>query len=210
MTVIGHQWWWEARYPGTTAVTANEIHIPTNTRIDVLLESTDVIHSFWVPALNKKMDMLPGHPNHLLLYSNRAGVFRGQCAEFCGLQHAHMALDVTVEDAASFASWRAAQLAPAAEPKGADAEAGKRVFEERQCATCHAIAGTAAASHLGPDLTHVASRRTIAAGALPFDRDALARWISDPQAIKPGANMPAVPLADSERAQVVDYLMGLE
>src|SRR4051812_25606428 len=116
LTVIGHQWWWEARYPGTQAVTANEIHIPTNTRIDVLLKSPDVIHSFWVPALNKKVDMVPGHPNHMLLFSNRPGVFRGQCAEFCGLQHANMSLEVVAQPPAQFRAWLANEAKPAAAP----------------------------------------------------------------------------------------------
>ena len=202
MTVIGHQWWWEARYPGTTAVTANEIHIPTNTRIDVLLESTDVIHSFWVPALNKKMDMLPGHPNHLLLYSNRARVFRGQCAEFCGLQHANMSLEVVAQPPAQFRAWLANEAKPASAPASPE-------FMSEQCASCHTIRGTAARGTIGPDLTHVGGRKTLAGLTIPNDPAHMAQWISNPQGIKPGARMPGLGLSPQEVRRLVTFLEGL-
>jgi cytochrome c oxidase subunit II len=202
LTVIGHQWWWEARYPGTAAVTANEIHIPTKTRIDVLLESTDVIHSFWVPALNKKVDTVPGHPNHMLLYADRAGVFRGQCAEFCGLQHANMSLEVVAQPPAQFRAWLANEARPAAAPPSPE-------FMSEQCASCHTIRGTPARGTIGPDLTHVGSRRTLAGLAIPNDPAHLSKWIANPQSVKPGARMPGLGLSPQDVRTLTSFLEGL-
>jgi cytochrome c oxidase subunit 2 len=207
--VIGHQWFWEVRYPGSTAVTANEIHIPARTRVNVVAETHDVIHSFWVPQLNRKVDMVPGHPNRVLLYADHPGRFRGQCAEFCGLQHAHMSLSVYADPPDRFRTWLANTARPRTPPRTADERVGEKVFMSNQCASCHAIRGTAAKGRVGPDLTHLRSRKTLAALAIPNNRAELDRWIRDPQEIKPGANMPALKLTDPEFRSVLTYLEGL-
>ena len=214
MTVTANQWWWDVEYNlpdvSKTLRTANEIHLPVNVPVHVTLKSSDVIHSFWIPNLSGKEDLIPGHANAILLTPRVAGRFRGQCAEFCGLQHAHMALDVQVDAPAAFDQWKQRQLQPARMPMSPDARLGAAVFASTACASCHAIRGTDAGSRVGPDLTHLASRRTLAAGALPMDRASLAAWIADPQHFKPGANMPAVPLSPSQSAGVVEYLMELQ
>lgn len=211
--VTAKQWWWEVTYlgpdPSTHFTTANELVLPLGRPARIELRTADVIHSLWIPALNGKEDLVPGRANEIVMTPRRTGRYRGQCAEFCGLQHAHMALDVEVEAPAAFARWRQAQLAAAAPPATPTAAAGQRVFLSTACATCHAIRGTTAGSVAGPDLTHLASRRTLAAGALPMNRAALAAWIADPQAAKPGTDMPAVPLPPDELTAVVDYLMEL-
>jgi cytochrome c oxidase subunit 2 len=203
--VAGHQWWWEVRYPGSPAVTANEIHIPAATPVRLVVTTVDVIHSFWVPELNRKIDLIPGKPNELLLEADRPGVYRGQCAEFCGLQHAHMAFLVVAAEPARFRAWLAGQAAPA---RPSD-ERGRAVFLDEACSGCHTIRGTPADGTRGPDLTHVGSRTTLAALALRNDRDALERWIRDPQRVKPGAKMPALALTGGEVDALVDYLGGL-
>jgi cytochrome c oxidase subunit II len=207
--VIGHQWFWEVRYPGTAAVTANEIHIPVRTRVDVLASTADVLHSFWVPELNRKIDMINARTNRVLLVADRPGVYRGQCAELCGLQHAHMALKVIAEPAGRFRRWLANMAAPAAPPRGGAAQRGQQVFLAEQCASCHTIRGTAANGRVGPDLTHVASRRTLAALTIPNTRANLVAWIRDPQRIKPGNKMPALGLSNARIDAVADYLAGL-
>jgi cytochrome c oxidase subunit 2 len=207
--VIGHQWWWEVRYPGTSAVTANEIHIPVNTRVNVVATTADVIHSFWVPALNRKIDMIPGLHNRVLLYSSRTGKFRGQCSQFCGLQHAHMSFWVFVDTPEAFRSWLAHTAAPASAPRSAAARAGQRVFMTSACASCHEIRGTGSTATVGPDLTHIAGRTSIAALTLPTTPSALAAWIHNPQAIKPGDRMPDLGLGSSQVSELVSYLEGL-
>ncbi|MDQ1077612.1 c-type cytochrome [Pseudoroseomonas cervicalis] len=213
VTLRGLQWWWEIRYPdpegGPEIVTANELRLPVGRPVQLRLEAADVIHSFWVPALAGKQDMIPGRDNTLLLTARAPGRHRGQCAEFCGLQHAHMALLVVAEPAPDFAAWLAAQRAPAAPPQEAEAARGRALFEARPCAACHTVRGTAAAGTLGPDLTHLASRQELAAGRLPLTRGALAAWIADPQTLKPGNLMPLVPLAADELQAVTAYLAGL-
>jgi cytochrome c oxidase subunit 2 len=208
--VVGHQWWWEVRYPGTKAVTANEIHIPVSTRVLLVGRSADVIHSFWAPNLNRKIDVMPGRENRILLYSDRVGRFRGQCAEFCGLQHAHMGLYVYVEPKDEFDAWLERMSEPAASPSGSEALQGRDLFTSMPCAGCHTIRGTPAAGKLGPDLTHVASRETLAALTIPNDRGYLAGWIEDPQHFKPGNRMPALHLEGPELEALVAYLEGLE
>lgn len=207
------QWWWEVTYddpsPDRVLVTANEIRVPVGRPVRVELSSADVIHSFWVPALAGKQDMLPGRANALSFTAERPGVFRGQCAEFCGLQHAHMALHVVAEPPDAFERWRDAQLAPAAAPVGPEEEEGRRIVESRACGACHTVRGTAAAGLLGPDLTHVAARPFIAAGMLPTTRGSIAAWIADPQTIKPGNTMPMVTLSPGELQAVTAYLMRL-
>jgi cytochrome c oxidase subunit 2 len=212
--LIGHQWWWEVRYPGTPgAVTANEIHIPIGTRVNVVATSADVIHSFWVPQLARKIDMIPGRQNRVLLYASRPGAYRGQCAEFCGFQHAHMSLYVVAQQPADFQTWLANMAAPAhtasATASSGAARAGQRVFMTSQCASCHQIRGTAAAGTVGPDLTHLATRSTLAAAEIPNDPKDLGSWISHPQRIKPGDRMPDLGLTPAQVQQLVAYLDSL-
>jgi cytochrome c oxidase subunit 2 len=199
--VIGHQFWWEVRYPGTNAVTANEIHIPVRTPVKVLVYTDDVIHSFWVPELNRKIDMVPDQTNNVLLYADKPGRYRGQCAEFCGLQHAHMGFYVFADSPVTFRAWLARQSQPSSSP-------GTGLFDDK-CGACHAIRGTPAESDVGPDLTHLASRTSLAALALPNTAGHLAQWIRDPQSVKPGSQMPAVPLTQLEIAKLVAYLESL-
>jgi cytochrome c oxidase subunit II len=208
--VIGHQWFWEVRYPGTPAVTANEIHIPTHTRVNVQVATEDVIHSFWVPQLNRKIDLVPGRLNHILLATDRPGVYRGQCAEFCGLQHAHMGLAVFAQRPERFRAWLANEARPRRVPANAAARSGEQAFTSNQCASCHTIRGTRAVGAVGPDLTHVGSRATIAAETLVNDPDNLARWVRDPQSIKPGVKMPGLRLTPAELGAIVPYLEGLK
>jgi cytochrome c oxidase subunit 2 len=211
--ITASEWWWQVEYldpdPSRITVTANELHLPVDRATRIELRSNDVIHSFWVPNLNGKTDLIPGRSNFQTITPRRTGRWRGQCAEFCGLEHARMALDVSVDDAAAFDRWRSAQLAPAPAPQSAHQQQGQQVFLASTCASCHAIAGTDAAGRIGPDLTHLASRRTLAAGALPMSPGALADWIRDPHAEKPGTNMPATDLPPDQLAALVDYLMSL-
>jgi cytochrome c oxidase subunit II len=207
--VVGHQWFWEVRYPGTRAVTANEIHIPVRTRVQLVAQTADVIHSFWVPQLNRKIDMIPGQANRLLLYADKPGVYRGQCAEFCGLQHAHMGMRVFAESPRRFHSWLADVQRPATSPATAAERRGRRVFLSNACASCHTIRGTSARGNLGPDLTHVASRTTLAAATIPNTPQALERWIEDPQHVKPGNKMPALDLPKSDFRALRAYLDNL-
>jgi cytochrome c oxidase subunit II len=196
--VVGHQFWWEVRYPGTRAVTANEIHIPARTNVQVLLYTRDVIHSFWVPELNKKVDLIPEQTNRILLYADTPGRYRGQCAEFCGLQHAHMGLYVFADPPAQFKRW----LAREARPTGG---APPQLFVDK-CGSCHAIRGTAANAHVGPDLTHVGSRSSLAALTIPNSAERMREWIRDPQRLKPGSLMPAVDLSSAQIEMLTSYL----
>jgi len=211
--ITAKQWWWQVEYlsdhPQEQFVTANELWLPRDRTTRIELRSADVIHSFWVPALTGKEDLIPGYTNALLVTPRRDGGYRGQCGEFCGLQHAHMALDVRVVDEAGFVDWQRRQRLPAPASASASARRGEAVFTGAACLSCHAVRGTLAASRLGPDLTHLASRRTLAAGALPMSRPALDRWLQDPQHYKPGNLMPAVPMSEQDRAALTDYLMGL-
>ena len=207
--VVAHTWWWEVRYPGG-AVTANEIHIPVGEPVEVRLRTADVIHSFWVPELQVKQDLVPGMDNHLSLEADHAGRFRGQCAEYCGLQHAHMVFFVRAQPPAEFQDWLADQGRPAADPTSALAQQGRTTFEGSSCAGCHTIRGTTADGVLGPDLTHLAGRETIGAGVDRLDPDTLARWIANAQDDKPGASMPPTELTPAQVDAVVAYLMGLE
>jgi cytochrome c oxidase subunit II len=207
--VIGHQWWWEVRYPGTGVVTANEIHLPLDTRVNVVATTADVIHSFWVPALNRKIDLVPGRRNRLLLEPARVGDYRGQCAQYCGFQHANMAFEVDVQRPGAYRAWLAAQERPPARARSTTVAAGQRVFMSSQCASCHTIAGTAALGTIGPDLTHLASRSRLASELIPNTPHELAAWIRDPQAIKPGSRMPDLGLSKPQIAELVAYLDSL-
>jgi cytochrome c oxidase subunit 2 len=202
--IVGHQWWWEARYTPSGAVVANELHIPVRTKVEVTVATDDVIHSFWVPELNRKIDLIPGQRNRVELYADRPGTYRGQCAEYCGLQHANMGLLVIAQPAADYRRWVAAQAAPQT-----SAGPGYATFESVGCGGCHAIRGTQARGRVGPDLTHLASRQTLAALTIPNRRDQLIRWLRDPQGVKFGVRMPAVPMSDRQRAQLADYLESL-
>lgn len=212
--VTAHQWWWTARYtsgaPSDTFVTANEIHVPVGRPVVVQLKASDVIHSLWIPNLAGKKDLIPGRSALLQFRADRPGTYRGQCAEFCGLQHALMGLLVVAHPPAQFDAWVQAQRSPAVEPQSPQARRGREVFLTRTCAMCHAILGTPANGQQGPDLTHLASRQTLAAGTLPNTPDQLAAWISDPQKHKPGTNMPATQLSNEELGALVAYLGSLQ
>jgi cytochrome c oxidase subunit 2 len=208
--VTGNQWWWDVQYvdavPALRMTTANEIHIPIGRPVMFDLLSNDVIHSLWIPNLQGKIDLVPGRRNELWLRADKPGVYRGQCAEFCGLQHAKMALVVVAEPPDDFERWLAGNRAPAPEPITAEQRRGKEVVERGTCAMCHAIAGTAAGGRTAPDLTHIATRSTLAAGSIPNTRGHLAGWIVDPQAIKPGNRMPPQGLSGDDLQAVLAYL----
>jgi cytochrome c oxidase subunit 2 len=205
--VTGHQWWWEVRYvsaePDRVFRTANEIHIPVGRPVRFQLKGGDVIHSFWVPALGGKTDTIPGQTNVTWLEADRPGRYRGQCTEFCGFQHAHMALEVVADPPAQFSAWwngqlQSVQATPAVAP-------GEALFVEK-CGTCHAVRGTDAGGQVAPDLTHLMSRQWIAAGAAPNTPAGLSGWIANPQGVKPGALMPTLYLSGPELTQVRDFL----
>jgi cytochrome c oxidase subunit 2 len=212
--LVGHQWWWEAHYrdadPSREFSTANELHIPVGRPVIVTLRSSDVIHSLWIPNLQGKKDLIPGRTATLRLRADRAGIYRGQCAEFCGLEHAMMALLVEAEPNERYEAWAQQQRQPAAAPGDPVAARGHDVFLARSCVMCHTIAGTTANAKLGPDLTHLASRRTIAAGMFPNNRGHLGGWIADPQSLKPGVNMPANALPPDELQALLAYLETLK
>ncbi|WP_460449983.1 cytochrome c oxidase subunit II [Alsobacter sp. SYSU BS001988] len=210
----GHQWWWELRYedadPSRIVETANEIHVPVDVPVTLKLESSDVIHSLWVPSLMGKIDLIPGRQNYLRFKAAAPGVYRGQCAEFCGVQHAHMGLLVVAEPVEDFERWRDAQRRTAVQPSDPERQAGHDAFLKRPCVMCHAIRGAGAGGRSGPDLTHVGGRRTIGAGTLPVTRGALAAWIVDPHGVKPGVDMPMVKLDPDELNAISAYLESLK
>jgi cytochrome c oxidase subunit 2 len=206
IVVVGHQWWWEVRYPGSGAVAANEIHIPIGRRLRVRVDSADVIHSFWVPQLGPKMDMIRGHPNFVWLGAHRAGTYEGACSEFCGDQHAWMRFIVIAEPESQFKQWLEHQARPAEDPIAESAQAGKNFFFAQTCANCHAIGGTTAVRTAGPDLTHLATRRQLAAGLMDNTPQNLAHWLKNPQKLKPGCQMPNFSLTNEQAAQLVAYL----
>jgi cytochrome c oxidase subunit 2 len=209
--VVGHQWWWEVKYPDlgnphNTVETANEIHVPVGRAVFIKMTSDDVIHSFWAPNLDGKKDLIPGHETRTWFRADSAGVYRGQCAEFCGFQHAKMAFFIVAEPRIQFEHWLETQRSSASTPSDSLAQAGERVFLSGTCAMCHTISGTGAGSKVGPDLTHLASRRTIAAGTLPNNTGNLAGWILDPQRIKPGTKMPPNQLDPESLRALLAYL----
>jgi cytochrome c oxidase subunit 2 len=212
--VTGRQWWWDVEYldtvPSRRVVTANEIHVPVGVPVQIIAKSHDVIHSLWVPNLHGKKDLIPGHTTATWFQADSAGLYRGQCAEFCGHQHAKMALWVVAEPREAFDKWYAGQLQTPPGPSDSIARSGQDVFLSKTCAMCHNIGGTLAGSRVGPDLTHIASRRSIAAGTLANTRANMAAWIKDPQAIKPGSRMPATTLSPSELNALVTYLETLK
>ena len=212
VTVVGHQWWWEFRYPDLGIVTANELHLPVSEIVErrpaiLQLEAVDVAHSFWIPQLNGKTDVIPNHPNRTWVEPLRVGSYYGQCAEYCGTQHANMLIRVVIHPKSEFDAWVAAQQAS---PGGAEAEAGRAVFFATACVNCHTIRGTSARGTFGPDLTHLMSRETLGAGVVRNTRENLTRWVRDPAHFKPGALMPAMNLSDGEVDAVVTYLSTLK
>jgi cytochrome c oxidase subunit 2 len=212
--LIGHQFWWEIHFedanPSRRVTTANEFHIPIGRPIVLKVTSRDVIHSFWAPNLHGKRDLIPGHTTAIWIQADRPAVYRAQCAEFCGKQHAHMALAIVAEPEAQFEEWLEAERRPAREPSDEDALRGRDVFMRRQCVLCHSIRGTAAQALVGPDLTHLASRGTIAAATLPNTESHLRGWIVNPQQIKPGNLMPPNPLSGDELQSMIKYLESLK
>lgn len=192
--VAGWQWWWEVRYPGSAGapvISANEIHIPAGVPVELVLTAPDVIHAFWVPSMAGKVDMVPGRAHRLSLRADAPGVYRGQCAEYCGTQHAQMALTLVAEPPETFTAWLAGEAASAAPPTTPDATRGLEAFLAEGCGACHTVRGTVARGRLGPDLTHVASRRTLAAGSLGNDAAARRAWLGASSALKPGNRMPS-------------------
>ena len=208
--VTGHQWWWEITYedaiPSRHAVTANELHLPLNRPVVLKVTSRDVIHSFWAPNLQGKRDLIPGYITAIWLQADQPGIFRGQCGEFCGLQHAHMALDIVAEPEADFQRWLDGLRRSAPEPETEEQRHGRDVFMANRCSTCHNVAGTAAHGQIAPDLTHLATRRSIGAGTLPNTREHLGDWVRDSQASKPGNQMPPNPLTPDDVRALISYL----
>ena len=205
LVVIGHQFWWEVRYPASGIVAANEIHIRVGTALLVRVESADVIHNFWVPQLARKIDATPGRPVAMWLQANRPGVFLGACGEFCGVEHAWMRIRVIAHTAPQYAAWQGAQVRPPARPVASDAIAGERLYQQLACATCHASSVA-----VGPDLTHLASRETLAGGVIENTAANLTRWLANPDAVKPGSLMPNFHLGAREVGELVAYLESLK
>ena len=214
VTVTGYQWWWDIQYegerPDRAFNTANEIYVPVGKPVRLKLNARDVIHSFWVPSLMGKMDLIPGQENEIQFVASRPGVYRGQCAEFCGWQHAHMGILVVALDPAEFEVWREGQIKPATSPSDPERQKGEALFVAKACVMCHTVRGTPAGSRVGPDLTHFGSRKTIAAATLAMSRGNIGAWIVDPQGIKPGVNMPSVTLEPDEVDPLISYLAGLK
>jgi cytochrome c oxidase subunit 2 len=214
LNIIAHQWWWDVQYTTHDASkmihTANEIHLPVGVPAEITLQSDDVIHSLWIPNLAGKQDLIPGRTNDIQLLPLKTGTYRGQCAEFCGVEHANMALDVTVESKADFERWVAAQQRVAFAPMTPLQVAGYRYVTTRECSSCHNISGTPANGQVAPDLTHFASRRSIAAGTLPMSTGNLYGWVADPQSQKPGNKMPTIGLSPTELHSIVAYLETLK
>jgi len=209
VTVIGHQYWWEFRYPGFDVVTANELHLPVGEPTSLTLLSVDTDHSFWVPRLGGKTDLIPNHPNHMWIDPEETGLYLGQCAQYCGVQHAKMLLRVYVQSREEFDAWVRGQAGPARED-GAEAVAeGRKIFERTACINCHSVRGTAASGQFGPDLTHLMSRQTIGAGAAPNTPEYLRRWVERPDEFKPGCLMPGMGLAKTQLDAITLYLTSL-
>jgi cytochrome c oxidase subunit II len=208
VTVRGWQWWWEFRYPQFDVVTANELHLPVGQPVHFTLEGPDVIHSFWIPSLGGKRDVVPGRLNALRMTPEVPGEYWGQCAEFCGAAHAFMGMRVVVDTAENFERWVAAQQAPAVEPSEA-AAAGRDLYARLACVGCHTIRGVSTGV-LGPDLTHFGSRRTVGAGMWPNTVDNVVAWLKDPPALKPGVKMPDLGLTDEQARAIATYLLELK
>lgn len=207
--VVGHQWWWEFDYPDYKFVTANELHVPVGTVVTADLESVDVIHSFWVPQLAGKTDVIPGHTNRTWFQASKTGTFHGQCAEFCGIEHADMRFEVVVETKDQFDAWLKSQQAPVAALTG-DAAKGQQIFLGAACIGCHTIEGTKAQGKVGPNLTHFATRGYFAGAVLTNTPENVARWLANPQAVKPGTLMPNLGLSQDQISALVQFLESLK
>jgi cytochrome c oxidase subunit 2 len=210
IVVVGHQWWWEVRYPKLGFVTANEIHIPAAKNVQFGFESMDVIHDFWVPELGRKIDMIPGRHAKIWLAADRPGTYLGACAEFCGKEHAWMRIRVIADTPQTFAAWSSAESRGAPPPATSTEQHGLHDVTSMPCASCHTIVGTSAHGILGPNLTHLASRETLAAGRLQNTPQQLSAWLHDPDAFKPGSHMPNLHLTDDQRNDIVNYLETLK
>jgi cytochrome c oxidase subunit 2 len=211
LVVTGHQFWWQVDYPGSGVITANEIHIPTRKPLSVRLESKDVLHEFWVPELTRKMSNVPGQPNHIWLQADKPGTYIGQCSEFCGTQHAWMRILVVAEEPAKFEEWQRAQLQPGQAPRSDATAKGLALFQTSTCINCHAIRGVAGADlRVAPDLTHVGTRRQLAAGVIENTPANMRLWLKSPQHIKPGALMPDFNFTDEQLDQLSAYLSTLQ
>jgi cytochrome c oxidase subunit II len=210
IVVTGHQWWWEGRYSKSGLVVANEFHIPTGKPISVQLESSDVLHEFWVPELARKITAVPGHPNHIWLEADKPGNYLGICSEFCGTEHAWMHFLIVAEPEADFDIWEKAQLQPARGPTNGLALKGFVLYQKSICASCHAINGATAQAQVAPDLTHFASRHQLGSGIVDNTPENLHRWMADPQQVKPGVRMPDFKFTDEQVTQIVAYLETLK
>jgi len=213
--IIGHQWWWEIHYlsdePTQEFITANELHLPTGRPVNIEVESFDVMHSFWIPALHGKVDLIPGQPNYIRIESSQPGQYAGQCAEFCGAEHARMRILAVVQDPGAYDAWRSAQLKPAAEPTDPTALAGEQIFLSGPCAMCHTVRGTVAGGTVAPDLTHIASRQMIASDSYQNNDAYLEAWVTHAQSLKPEAQMPNITQFSGEQLnELVAYLRQLQ
>jgi cytochrome c oxidase subunit 2 len=214
ITVTGNQWWWDVTYNSNDASktlrTANELHVPVGVPTRIILRSNDVIHSFWLPSLAGKQDLIPGRETDITIVPKKVGIYRGQCAEFCGAQHAHMAFVVNVDSYADFIKWWDRQLQNAPAPTTPLTQAGYNYVAQHECSMCHNISGTPVGGRVGPDLTHLASRRTLAAGTMPMSTGNLYGWVADPQSLKPGTKMPTTNIEPNDLHAVVAYLETLK
>jgi cytochrome c oxidase subunit 2 len=213
--IIGHQWWWEIHYlndnPSKGFITANELHLPAGRPVSIEVETVDVMHSFWIPALNGKIDMVPSQPNYIRMMASQPGIYKGQCAEFCGDEHARMRLLAVVQEPAKYKAWLADQLQPGAQPSTPEAKAGEQIFLSGPCSMCHTVRGTIAGGRVAPDLTHIGSRMMIAANAYPNNTAYLEAWITHAQSLKPDALMPDLPDFSGEQlTDLVAYLRQLK
>lgn len=210
LEITGHQWWWEAKYPNSGVITANQIYIPTGKKILLKLNSADVIHSWWVPELGRKMDMMPGRDNYMWFYADKEGEYLGTCSEFCGVQHARMRIRVTALNPEEFEVWEQKQLKPVATSTNKQFLKGKQLFETKTCTNCHAINGTDFKENIGPNLTHFASRKRFLADMKVNDVKNLRAWLTNPQDVKSGVKMPNFILSESEIGALVAYLNNLK
>jgi cytochrome c oxidase subunit 2 len=208
--VTGHQFWWQVQYPNERVTTANEVHLPIGKKLIIALHSADVIHSWWVPELGNKMDLVPGRTNYLTLTIDKPGTYAGACSEFCGAQHAWMRLYIVAQEPTAYAAWAAANSQPAPPVTDALAAKGAAIFQTATCAGCHQIQGTAAAKEEGPDLTHLFSRKRMLSGMLPMNKENLYKWISNPQAVKPGSYMPGFIFTKDTLQALVQYMTQLK
>ncbi len=210
LTVVAHQWWWELHYPQSGVTAANEIHLPVGKHLLLKFESADVIHGFWVPSLGQKIDVIPGHPNYMWMTIAHPGLYLGNCSSFCGMGHADMRIRVYAQSPGEFSAWLAHQRQPASPPASVEAARGLEIFKEKNCVNCHAIAGLMTRGRVAPDLTHVGSRTTLAAGTIPNTPENLAKWLKDPQSVKEGVLMPTIGLTTDQIKDLTAYLEGLK